>query len=214
MAGWMGLVRHMNEIPRSADCFGQWVGGAASECPQARATTGRDRMPAVYALVAALSLALVGALAPGLASAHASYLSSTPAAGAVLKSAPSVVTVHFAENVNPTGSDIVVYDARHKSVRTAAAQVSHSDLKTMTVPVTGDGDGTYLVEWHTISADDGDPDIGAFTFIVSKSASVSAAPAPSSGSSGGTPVWLTLLIGLVGIAVGAGGAYLVSRRAG
>jgi copper transport protein len=178
-------------------------------------------LPAALALTAAFSLALLGALAPGIASAHASYVSSTPAAGAVLKSAPSVVTVHFAENVNPTGSDIVVYDARHKSVSTAAAQVSHSDLKTMTVPVTGDGDGTYLVEWHTVSADDGDPDIGAFTFTVNSSAKASATPTaapggsgPSGGGTGGAPVWLTVLIGLLGIAAGAGGAYVAMRRAG
>ena len=69
--------------------------------------------------------------------------------------------------------------ARRKAVSTAAAQVSRSDLKTMTVPMKGDGDGIYLAEWHTVSADDGAADIGGFTFTVSASgkADPSAGPA-------------------------------------
>ena len=185
----------------------------------------RQCAPAAVGL-AALSLALALAAVPGIASAHAYYISSTPAAGAVLKAAPALVTVHFAENVNPTGSDMVVFDARHHQVSTAAAQVVTSDLKTMTVPMVGDGDGTYLVEWHTVSADDGDPDIGAFTFTVSASESVSAVPTATTsgttksgtghagGTSGGTPVWVTVLIGLAGLVAGAGGVYVVRRRAG
>jgi methionine-rich copper-binding protein CopC len=50
--------------------------------------------------LALFCLALL-ALLPGITSAHAYYISSNPAAGAVLKTAPSLVTVHFAEHVNP-----------------------------------------------------------------------------------------------------------------
>ena len=168
-------------------------------------------------------LALLAALfaLPGIAAAHAYYVSSDPPANAVLKQAPTLVTVHFAENVAPQGSDLVVYDATHKQVSTAAAQVSHADLKTMTVPMAGDGDGIYFVEWHTVSADDGDPDIGGFNFTVNSKATADTTPTPTAstgtgggGGSGGTPVWLTVLVGLAGLAIGGAGTYYATRRRG
>ncbi len=138
----------------------------------------------------------------------------------MVKTAPSVVTVHFAEEVNPQGSGIVVYDATHKQVSTAPAQVLRSDLKTMTVPMVGDGDGFYLVEWHTTSAQDGDPDIGGFTFEVSASAKAApggATTAPSvtasNGGSAGAPVWLTVMLLLVGLVAGGAGGCMVGRHA-
>lgn len=173
-----------------------------------------------FALLLGAALALI---APGIASAHAYYVSSDPAANAVLKTAPTTVTVHFAEEVNPTGSDIVVYDSKHKQVSTAPAQVDRSDLKTMTVPMQGDDSEIYLVEWHTVSASDGDPDIGAFTFNVSASGSAAASPtatpgvagpASASGSgSSGTPAWVVALVGVAGLVVGAGGTLLARRAA-
>jgi methionine-rich copper-binding protein CopC len=171
----------------------------------------------------ALLLALVAFLAPGIASAHAYYVSSDPAAGAVVTKAPAVVTVKFAENVNPQGSDIVIYDSTHKQVSTAAAQVTRADLKTMTVPMTGNGDGIYLVEWHTVSGDDGATDIGGFDFMVNASGKADASVGPlnpgtssssttTSGSSG-VPIWLSVVIGLVGLVIGGGGGFYATRRA-
>ena len=163
--------------------------------------------------ILAIAAALV--LTPGSASAHAGFGSSDPAPNSVLKAAPTVITIHFVENVNPQGSDIVVFDATHKQVSTAHGVVSTTDLKTMTVAMAGDGEGTYLVEWHNVSADDGDPDIGAFTFTVSATAQATPAPVgtgnATSGGSSGTPAWLTVLIGLIGLTVGGGGGYFAAR---
>jgi methionine-rich copper-binding protein CopC len=171
-------------------------------------------------LALALGLALVAAIAPRTASAHAYLVSSNPAANAVLKSAPTLVTLRFAEEVNPQGSGVVIYDATHKQVSTAPAQVSHSDLTTMTVPMAGDGDGFYLVEWHTVSAGDGDPDIGGFTFEVSASGAAASGgtttttpPASANGGSSGAPVLLTVVLVLVGLGAGGAGGYVVGRRA-
>lgn len=174
--------------------------------------------PVVVSALLTLGLAVLALVAPAIASAHAGYKSSDPPAGAVVKTAPSVVTVHFEENVNPQGSDIIVYDATRKQVSTAPAQVSRADLTTMTLPMAGDGDGTYLVEWHTVSADDGDPDIGGFTFTVNSKAGAQVTPAPAQrnnsagGGTGGVPVWLTVLIGLVGLALGGASGYYAARR--
>lgn len=128
------------------------------------------------------ALAVTGALGltvllAGVAFAHASYVSSDPAAGAVLAAAPSKVTVHFAENVNPQGSSLVVYhepeakntfsfDAEAKAVSTGQTQYPLSDSKSMTIAMTGDGNGIYAVAWKTVSADDGDADSGVFFFGV------------------------------------------------
>ncbi len=133
---------------------------------------------------------------------------------------PTLITLHFAENVNPTGSEVFVYDAKGKQVSTGPAQVDRGDLKTMTVGMQGDDSETYLVVWHNVSADDGDPDTGAFTFTVSATAT----PQPtattqdgnghgSSSGSTGVPGWVAALIGILGLVVGAAGGIWYSRRA-
>ncbi|MGH2485436.1 MAG: copper resistance CopC family protein [Ktedonobacterales bacterium] len=169
--------------------------------------------------IAALTLAT-----GSTAFAHASYVSSDPAADAVLTAAPTTVTIKFAEHVNPTGSDVVIYDAKHTVVSTGPAQVVQSDLFTMTVNMTGDGSEIYLVEWHTVSADDGDPDIGGFVFHVDTTAGAQATATASaknggtgsshtsSGGGSGAPAWLVVLVGLIGLGVGAGGVSALRRR--
>jgi methionine-rich copper-binding protein CopC len=163
-------------------------------------------------------VALVAALvAPGIASAHASYKSSDPKPNQILKTPPSLVTINFVENVNPQGSDIVVYDATGKQVSTAPAQVDRSNLMRMTVPMKGTNAEIYLVVWHTVSADDGDPDVGAFNFLVNPSQSSIQAVSSGSGSanpstsSSGMPIWLGVLLGVVGLIVGAGGWFAAQR---
>jgi methionine-rich copper-binding protein CopC len=181
-----------------------------------------SRVRGALLAVAALLLAGLAALwSPAVASAHAAYVSSDPAANAVLKTAPTLVTLHFAENVNPTGSDVFVYDAKGKQVSTGPAQVDRGDLKTMTVGMQGDDSETYLVVWHNVSADDGDPDTGAFTFIVSATATPQPTATTAGGSGGthtsssgstGIPGWVAALIGILGLVVGAAGGMFYSRR--
>lgn len=194
---------------------------ASANAGGGRAQHGASRWrPVMVSALLSLGLAVMALVAPAIVSAHAGYHSSDPAAGAVVKAAPTVVTVHFEENVNPQGSDIVIYDATHKPVSTAPAQLSRSDLKTMTVPMTGDGDGVYLVEWHTVSADDGDPDIGGFNFTVNSKATADTTPTATSsqhgtatgGGSGGAPIWLAVLIGVIGLALGGAGGFYAARR--
>ena len=175
----------------------------------------RRRGGAIIGFTSIAALLLTLALA-GTASAHAKYSSSDPAANAVLKAPPSVVTVHFLENVNPDGSSLAVYDSKGKIVSNGPGQVSTTDTKTMTVGMTGNGSEVYLVVWKTVSLDDGDPDIGAFNFFIGSDA----APASSSGTStaassgsGGVPGWVVALIGIGGLVVGAGGMYFARRMA-
>lgn len=183
------------------------------------------------------ALALTGALGlttllAGVAFAHASYVSSDPAAGAVLAAAPTQVTVRFAENVDPQGSSLVVYhepeakntfsfDAEAKTVSTGQAQFPLSDPKSMTIAMTGDGNGIYAVAWKTVSADDGDQDSGVFFFGVGtgnvlgngSTTPPTITPGPTTTTtSSGVAVWVPILVGILALLVGGGlGAWLARR---
>lgn len=190
--------------------------------------TRRNTHTRVVPILLALSLstglalaAIVSVAQAPVASAHAAYVSSVPAADSTVTQAPTVVTIHFAENLDPASSDVVVYDTKGRVVSTGKAQVDTSDPKTMTVPMAGDDAESYLVVWHNVSLDDGDPDIGAFTFYVGKVASQ-----PTPGSSGGTdasggsnsssgvPGWVVALVGVAGLVVGSGATLVLAGRKG
>lgn len=164
-------------------------------------------------LLASLLALIVALLIPATASAHATPDRSTPAPNATVRTAPTSVTIHFLEDVNPNGSDITVYDAHGKVASSGPAQVSTTDAKTMTVSMQGDDSETYLVVWHTVSADDGDPDIGSYSFFVGAATATSTGQPGSGGSaSGGMPIWLGILLGIIGLAAGAAGGVVLARR--
>lgn len=185
-------------------------------------------LAACFALSGALGMSVWLA---GVAFAHASYDSSNPAAGAVLATAPTQVTVHFEQNINPAGengipSSLQVFhdtdltniyhaDQDAKLVSTGQTQFPVSDAKTMSIAMTGDGDGIYEVYWHTISADDGEADSGVFFFGVGTGNVLglpTTASTPTTTTSSGMPIWVTILVGIVGLALGAGIAAGIRRR--
>lgn len=191
----------------------------------ARAPRGARLRGVVLLGAAALLIAAVTLATGGTAYAHASYVSSDPAADSVLAAAPTTVTIKFAEHVTPNGSDIKIFDAKGKEVDVqGSAHVISSDLFSMTVNMNGDDSEIYLVQWHTVSADDGDPDIGGFVFHVDSSpgAQATATASARSGSSGsgsgkssggsGTPGYFIALALIVGLALGASGAFMARRR--
>lgn len=180
------------------------------------------------ALALACALALI-VLFAGVASAHASYVSSDPAAGAVLATAPTQVTVRFAENVNPAGangipSSLVAYheldakntfsfDQEAKVVSTGQTQYPLADAKSMSIAMQGDGNGIYAVVWHTVSADDGDPDSGVFFFGVGSGNVLGTASSPPAGAStSGVAVWVPILVGILALLLGAGIGGWLARR--
>ncbi len=184
-------------------------------------------LAAMLALTSALGL---GVLFAGVASAHASYVNSDPAAGAVVATAPTTVTVHFAEDVDPKGSSLVVYhetdakntfsfDEEAKEVSTGTTQYPLSDAKTMTIAMQGDGNVIYAVSWKTVSADDGDADSGIFFFGVgtgnvlgNTSPTVTPGPTTTSSSSSGVPVWVPILVGILALVIGGALGALFGRR--
>ncbi len=186
--------------------------------------TARPRiLPVLLALGLTLGLSLAAltfAVGTPSAAAHAKYVSSVPASNSTVTEAPTVVTVHFAEEVNPAGSDLIVYDTKGNKVSTGAGTVDTNDAKTMTVPMTGDDSESYLVVWHTVSLDDGDPAVGAFVFNVGSTAKAgdgggstttsgtSTAESTSSGVSG----WVVALVGVLGLIIGSAGTFVLAGR--
>ncbi len=176
-------------------------------------------------------------LLPGLALAHpmhAEYVSSDPAANAMLQKAPTTITIHFMENLNPQGSDITVYDVDGKQVSTGSTQVDRADLKSMQVNLQPNKSEIYTVNWHNVSAVEGHHDSGSFRFFVnissmlkgmmtnSSNGSSNAMPgmgsssnnqAGTSNASSGVPPWLAGLIGIIGLIVGGGATYVFTRQA-
>src|ERR1051326_1351384 len=106
--------------------------------------------------VAALTLALstVFGFGAGIASAHAQYASSTPAANATVQSAPTTLQVTYTEELSdikisvtgPDGSEVTTAPATFNLENRHQANVSMKDA----------GPGTYTVLWHNVSGDDGD----------------------------------------------------------
>jgi copper resistance protein C len=152
--------------------------------------------------------------------AHAKVIDATPAIGSTITQPPARVTVHAAENINPNPklSNLFVYGPSGELISQGDASVSLSNPKEMSVAIKSDGNGVYVVRWTTVSALDGDPDEGAFVFTVKPvaaatpgpGASPTTTPANTSGSSG-TPLWATILIGVVALLVGLGAGLGIGR---
>jgi methionine-rich copper-binding protein CopC len=192
------------------------------------------RIPRVATLLMAAALAVM--LLPGLAAAHSELVTSDPAQGAVVQqphSGPIVLT--FSEHL-ASGSMADLVDSAGTTVSKA---VVDANAKTMTFTLTTPlAQGAWQVRWVSI-ADDGDllRDIVSFTVATPASTSPTASPvasaapsasaadtsaAPSAGTSpspsgagsttGGANGDVILPIVVALIILGAGAAYLLTRR--
>lgn len=171
-----------------------------------------NRHPGRLAIAALGSTSLLFALLnPLTAFAHAAFVSADPAPNTVYKTAPTIVTIHFAQNLDPQGLSITVYDNKGKVVSTGNAQVSFSDPKTASVNMTADDSDIYRVDWQNVSAEDGDPTLGAYVFGVDPSGQNDKVPlnpygnAPTTSSSpAGYQLWELVACGVAGLIVGGG----------
>src|SRR2546421_2727002 len=167
--------------------------------------------------------------------AHASVLKPIPAIGSTVTQAPTTVTVFTAENINPDPkkSNMFVYgpstEATNKLISQGNATVSLTNPQEMSITIKPDAQhsaGVYIVHWITVSALDGDPDEGAFTFTVNSgvAATPTATPAATAtttgqttttsnnSGNGGTPIWATIVIALAALVIGLGGGFGLGRR--
>ena len=131
------------------------------------------------ALGAGLSIcALIASTA--VVSAHAQYQSSNPPANGTVSAAPGTVQVTWTQELasiqftitGPDGTNVVAGPATIVLAQRHNASVQMKDV----------GPGQYVVLWHNVSGDDGDPNDGSFAFTVAGTpapAAASPTPAPA-----------------------------------
>ena len=100
---------------------------------------------------------------PASALGHAALISTSPEAGAIVKTTPTVVTLSFTEDINAVGARVQVIARDGKRYDSGAPQVTGRVLRQ---PIAaGLPDGTSTVAWTVISAD-GHRVSNAFQFSV------------------------------------------------
>jgi copper resistance protein C len=133
--------------------------------------------PVRLAASGAVALVTVLAMTAGIASAHAQYGSSTPAANSTVSDAPTTVQVTYTQEL--ADIKISITGPNGSEATTAPAKFDLANRHNASVPMQGSGPGTYTVVWHNVSGDDGDPNDGAFVFTVAGAAPAPAAAAPA-----------------------------------
>ena len=115
---------------------------------------------------AGLLAALLLALTPAVAGAHATLEQTTPQRGAKLARPPGQVTVRFDESVNAALGAVKVFDASGRVVQQGGAfhPDGHGDEVAVRLPA-GLRDGGYTATYRVLSADS-HPVSGGFTFTV------------------------------------------------
>jgi len=146
---------------------------------------------AVRLVVAAsiVVLALVGMTS--VAWAHADLLSSDPASGSTVQTAPTRLVLNYSEEPDPQLSQVELLNSSGASVDTGSPSLQGQ--KTLVVPITGDmPDGVYTVSWSAVSVDDGHTTTDSFSFGVGvKASSGPAAAGPAPTASGPTMLGVT-----------------------
>src|SRR2546425_4312331 len=196
-------------------------------------STLHRRVQLLTALLLSLGLFFV---MMGIASAHANYPAhakvnkAIPAIGSTVSQAPATVTVFTLENINPTPSksNLFVYSPAGDLISQGNAKVSLTNPREMSITIKPDPanlHGIYVVRWITVSAEDGDPDQGAFVFTVNAAAVASPTPAATTSTSqattpsntntsgtSGTPIWVPIVVGVIALLVGLGAGLGFGRR--
>jgi len=108
-----------------------------------------------------VGLALVLALVPRAAWAHAVLFGSDPSPDAVLGAPPASVTLTFSETVIPAGKGIKVFSPSGRQVAGPVRVEGHMLRATISSTETG----TYVVTWQALAADT-HPSRGAFSYVV------------------------------------------------
>jgi copper transport protein len=105
------------------------------------------------------------ALGAAPATAHAQLLSTEPANGQVLDTAPEQVILRFNEAVDPPGDAIEVYNSSGDKLDAGKPERPGGDSAAVAVDLPDLDDGAYVVTWRVSSADS-HPIRGGFTFRV------------------------------------------------
>jgi copper transport protein len=141
----------------------------------------KQRLAVWGLLLAFMMITLLAFAIP--AQAHADLVSSHPKAGEHLEQPPSKVDLYFSETVEPTVSEILVYDSEGNRIDSQKTIIDPNDPTHLTVSLLPVQDGYFTVFWRAVSTDDGHLTGDTFTFSVGEVAGA----APTIGSAGKAP---------------------------
>jgi copper transport protein len=160
----------------------------------------------VSGLLGALTVAgiVLVAVAPA-ASAHATLLFTSPAAGSAVPVSPKAITLTFNQSVTLMGAPVTLASADGHKIALGPAR-EDSGRSVVTVPVAGQlPDGVYTVTWQVISAD-GDVVGSQYPFAVGPApASLGSAPAAQPSVPGQWPTAILRWALFAGLATALGG---------
>ena len=153
------------------------------------------------------------AISASTVAAHVELISSSPAAGANLLTAPTEVTITFDDELDPDLSHFEVTDAASIQVGSGEVDLTVADRNVMTGPVTITAPGVYTVA-YAVAGVDGHVLEGTFSFGYQ---ATSAIPGPTGGEGpdtamtqrGGTPVLV-----LLGLMLLLASGVIAARRIG
>lgn len=100
-----------------------------------------------------VALALLIALLPGGAFAHADLSEANPADGAELTEAPATVSIRYSEPLELAFSTIRVVDEAGTTIGTGPPAHADGDRHTLSVTLPALEPGRYTVEWGAASVD-------------------------------------------------------------
>ena len=165
-------VRRPHHISHDAS-RGSWLGRSEyDQAPRQSCPPGGERelMSRTARQMAAAITILLGVLVlgTGVASAHASVVTSSPTDGQSVATSPSEISVTFSENVSSISGGISVLGADGEAVPLGTSRIING--RTLLVePEATLSDGTYVVTYRVLSAD-GHPVSGSLLFGVGSGA--------------------------------------------
>lgn len=183
-----------------------------------------DLNPIARTIVVVLVALACWASGGASAGAHTALTASDPANGATERTAPTVVTLTFTEDINPTFANVVITSSDGRNWASGPPRVAGPELRVSVSPDMPDG-GEYKVGYRVVSKD-GHPVSGSITFTVagvpaaaapaspptSASPTTTAAPPGSSGPLGSDTKGSVITAAVAGLLLGAGIAFWQSRR--
>jgi len=141
------------------------------------AIRGHGGLAVVIALLALLAAPALPGTAGGRVLAHAQLVASSPGAGDRLDEAPVELRLVFSEPLESQATSVDLADAEGTALLERGGEIDPADP--FALVVSGDelpelADGVYTVTWRTLSAADGHPAEGFFSFALGTDAALPA----------------------------------------
>jgi copper transport protein len=125
----------------------------------------------------------LGAIAPGMVTAHSELVSSEPAANSTLPKSPSALHLQFTEAIDPATAAVRLLDENETEVAGLGLLTTDAAGTTATVTLPTLNPGVYAVDYRVTSAVDGHVTAGVFAFQIDPTGTLAAPTVASQASS-------------------------------